>query len=69
MSAQCCMTQVPVVQNLDNAIHWISLYVIGFPVDNGIDSTRTLVHALTRTLVLLGVTCLNKGFDLISLPA
>ena len=23
------------------------------------------VHVLTRTLVLLGVTCLNKGFDLI----
>ena len=29
------------------------------------DSVAKDVHVLTRTLVLLGVTCLNKGFDLI----
>lgn len=38
MSAQCCMTQASVVQKVDNTIHWISLYSIGFPVDNATDT-------------------------------
>ena len=42
MYDQRCMTQVPVVQKLDNAIHWISLYSIGFPVDNATDSDLSI---------------------------